>query len=73
MWRYPAETLPEGVEYSAAIEAEQPGLWILVVRGPDEIPQAIGVMTGDDRTDAQTLLTLWGLDLPGSVPPSESR
>src|SRR5438128_5365484 len=64
VWRYPADALPEGVEYAVEIEADEPGLWVLVVRDQADVPQAIGVMTGDDRTDPQTLLALWGLDRP---------
>ena len=68
MWRYPDDLLPNDVEYTAEIEADVPGLWVLVVRDANEIPQAIGVITGDDRTDAQMLLSLWGLDDRGSDP-----
>jgi len=68
VWSYPDEMLPKGVEYSAEIEADVPGLWVLVVRDANEIPHAIGVITGDDRTDAQTLLSVWGLDYRGSDP-----
>ena len=64
VWRYPADALPEGVEYAVEIEADEPGLWVLVVRDRNDVPQAIGIMTGDDRTDTQTLLALWGLDRP---------
>ena len=62
LWRYPTQALLDDVEYSAEIEAEEPGVWVLVVRDPDNIPRAIAIITGDDRSDAQTLLTLWGLD-----------
>ena len=74
VWRYPADALPEGVEYAIEIEADEPGLWVLVVRDRHDVPQAIGIMTGDDRTDAQALLSLWGLDRPEPIPdepPSE--
>src|SRR5690349_5966475 len=40
LWRYPAEPLLEDVEYSDEIEAEEPGVWVLVVRDPDNIPRA---------------------------------
>ncbi len=56
------------MEYTAELEADVPGLWVLVVRDPNEIPQAIGVITADDRTDAQMLFSLWGLDDRGSDP-----
>jgi hypothetical protein len=62
VWRYPAETLRDDVEYSVEIEAEESGVWVLVARDPEEIPRAVGVIAGDDRTDAQLLLALWGLD-----------
>jgi hypothetical protein len=62
VWRYPAEALPDDVDFSVVIEAEEPGLWVLVARDPEEIPRAVGVIAGDDRTDAQALLALWGLD-----------
>jgi hypothetical protein len=73
VWRYPADALPEGVEYAVEVEADEPGLWVLVVRDRYDVPQAIGVMTGDDRTDAQVLLSLWGLDRPDAPdePPAE--
>ena len=72
VWRYPDATLPEDVEYSVEIEAEEQNLWVLVARDPEGIPQAVGVITGDDRTDAQMLLVLWGLDSPESPPPESA-
>jgi hypothetical protein len=75
VWRYPADALSEGVEYAVEIEVDEPGLSVLVVRDPDDVPQAIGIITGDDRTDPQALLALWGLDRPDvpDEPPSEWR
>jgi len=70
VWAHPQGPLPDTIEYSVEIEADDRGVRVMVARDDREVPHGIAVAVGDDPTDLGDVLSMWGIGFPPDIPDS---